>query len=182
MSDDNPDIGEVGSNRTLLDVAARTAAIAQLAGHPLPTADDLKAGLLHAMRGRIRARSGDSFAQNEKRVVEFLDRHLEAALKRSAGVYWCRFFQSVLKENRADGESVVAEGRRLKADAELQGRVGQGEALFPKFGLFAGHVATRERPPPGPAPLEVALAEFSLLEAYSLFTCGGGEADDELPL
>ncbi len=65
MSEDNPDIGEVGSNRTVIDVAARTSAIAVLAGHAPPTSADLRAGLLHAMRGRIRARSGDSFRQNE---------------------------------------------------------------------------------------------------------------------
>ena len=71
MSDDNPDIGEVGSNRTLIDVGARTAAIAVARRALGARADDLRAGLLHAMRGRIRARSGDSFRQNENRVAEF---------------------------------------------------------------------------------------------------------------
>ncbi|MCI4329757.1 MAG: sigma 54-interacting transcriptional regulator, partial [Thermoplasmata archaeon] len=118
-SDDNPDIGEVGSNRTLIDVAARTAATATLHDHTVATVDDVKGGLLHAMRGRIRARSGDSFQQNERRVLEFVDEHLEPALKRSGGVYWCRFYRSVLKENKAEGEAVVSEGRRLKNDPAL---------------------------------------------------------------
>ena len=182
MSDDNPDIGEVGSNRTLLDVAARTAAIAELAGHPLATPADLRAGLGHAMRGRIRARSGDSFNQNEKRVAEFLDRHTDAALKRSAGVYWCRFFTSRLKENTSEGEAVVAEGRRLRGDAELQQKVARGEPLFPKFQQFAAYVTEHERIAPASDSLAVALHTFGLLDEFSLFSCGGGEGDDELPL
>ncbi len=178
MSDDNPDIGEVGSNRTLLDVGSRTAAVAELLEHPMPTVDDLKAGLLHAMRGRIRARSGDSFAQNERRVLEFLDRYTEPALKRSAGVYWCRFFRSVLKENTAQGESVVAEGRRLKNDAELIEKVAAGTDLFEKFRPFVSYVAERERVPPSVRPVDAALAAFGLLERYSLFSCAEEEGDD----
>jgi Mg-chelatase subunit ChlI len=182
MSDDNPDIGEVGSNRTLIDVASRAGAVAELAGHVFPTVDDLRAGLLHAMRGRIRARSGDSFQQNEKRVSEFLDRHTEPALKRSAGVYWCRFFTTVLRENKADGEAMVAEGRRLKGDAELQAKVAGGAPLFPKFQPFVTYVGEREHPGPSVRPLDAALNVFDLLDRYSLFSCGAGEADDDAAL
>ncbi|HZY92106.1 MAG TPA: ATP-binding protein [Thermoplasmata archaeon] len=178
MSDDNPDIGEVGSNRTLLDVGARTAAIAQLLEHSIPSADDLKAGLLHAMRGRIRARSGDSFNQNERRVTEFLDRYIEPALKRSAGVYWCRFFRASLRENKSEGEALVGEGRRLKNDAELIEKVAAGASLFPKFQPFVSYVAERERIPPSVRPVDGALAAFGLLERYSLFSCGEEETDD----
>lgn len=178
MSDDNPDIGEVGSNRTLLDVAHRTGAIAELAEHPVPTPDDLKAGLLHAMRGRIRARSGDSFSQNERRVFEFLDRYTEPALKRSAGVYWCRYFRTVLRENAADGEATVAEGRQLKGDAQLIEQVAQSGTLFPKFRPFVTYVAEREQVPASVRPVDAAVASFGLLERYSLFSCGDDEADD----
>lgn len=182
MSDDNPDIGEVGSNRTLIDVAARAAAIAELRGHASPSPDDLKAALLHAMRGRIRARSGDSFAQNERRVAEFVDRYAEGALKRSAGVYWCRFFTGVLKENRSEAEALVAEGRRLLHDAELQAKATPASGLFPKFQTFATFVTERERPPVRPNANDAALAVFDLLERFSLFACGQGEGDDDAPL
>ena len=178
MSDENPDIGEVGSNRTLLDVAARTAAVAELCDHPVATPEDLKAGLLHAMRGRIRARSGDSFTQNERRVTEFLDRYIEPALKRSAGVYWCRFYRSALKENKAEGEATVSEGRRLKGDAELIEGVAGGQAIFPKFRPFIAYVSEREKLPSTIRPVDAALGAFGLLERYSLFTCGEGETDD----
>lgn len=183
MSDDNPDIGEVGSNRTLIDVAQRTAAIATVGGRDVPTVDDLRAGLLHAMRGRIRARSGDSFEQNAKRVTEFLEAHVDPALKRSAGVYWCRYFRGVLQENKSDGEALVAEGRRLKDDAALQGQLADPSApVFPKFRAFVTYVGNRERPRSPVRPADAAVAAFSLLERFSLFSCTGEEADDDAPV
>jgi MoxR-like ATPase len=177
MSDDNPDIGEVGSNRTLIDVASRTAAIATLAGRDAATADDLKAGLLHAMRGRIRARSGDAFLQNSRRVEEFVGAHLEPSLKKSGTVYWCRFYRQSLRENAGDAESVVSEGRRLLQDAGMVERLAGGEdgGLFPRFAAFRAYVARRESPRPPVRDWDAALAEFALLERYGLFRC----ADDE---
>ena len=183
MSDENPDIGEVGSNRTLIDVAQRTAAIATVAGREIPTVDDLKAGLLHAMRGRIRARSGDSFEQNAKRVAEFLDQHVDPALKRSAGVYWCRYYRGPLKENRSDAETLVAEGRRLKDDPTLQGQAADASsALFPRFRAFVTYVGGRERPKDPVRPIDSAVSAFALLERFSLFSCSEEEADDDAPV
>lgn len=181
-SDDNPDIGEVGSNRTLIDVAQRTGAIALLAGRTVPNADDLKAGLLHAMRGRIRARSGDSFDQNERRVREFVDRNLEPALKRSAGVYWCRFYRDVLHENKADGEAAVSEGRRVAHDAALLDQLAGGGPNFPKFRPFVSFITEREAPQAPVRPVDAAATVFGLLEQYSVFSCGDAEADDDAPL
>lgn len=178
VSDENPDVGEVGSNRTLIDVAARTSAIATLAGRTVPSEDDLKSGLLHSMRGRIRARSGDSFRQNSDRVQEFIDSNLPDALKRSAGVYWCRYYRGPLRESKAEGEALVAEGRRLAQDPGLQQQLADGAAVFSKFQPFAKFVADRERLPASLKPLDAAVATFGLLERHSLFTCEGEDADD----
>jgi hypothetical protein len=177
MSEDNPDIGEVGSNRTLLDVAARTSAIATLAGRAVPGSADLKAGLVHAMRGRIRARSGDSFRQNEKRVLEFVEQYLGPSLKRSGGVYWCRYFRGPLKENSGEAEGLVGEGRRLKDDAALRQEAATG-ATFPKFRAFAGYVTDREPVGDGLGPIEAGTQVFRLLEEYSLFACKDEDSDD----
>ncbi len=179
VSDENPDVGEVGSNRTLLDVAARTAAIATLAGRPVPLEEDLKAGLTHAMRGRIRARSGDSFRQNADRVREFIDSNLPEALKRSAGVYWCRYYKGVLRENKPEAEALVAEGRRLGQDESLRGQVAEGAAVFPHFQPFAKFVSDRERFPGSLRPIEAAIGTFGLLERHSLFECAPEDADDD---
>lgn len=180
-SDDNPDIGEVGSNRTMLDVAARTSAVALLENRSIPAPEDLRGGLLHAMRGRIRARSGESFQQNERRITEFIGQYLDPALKRSSGTYWCRFFRGPLKESTTDGEATVAEGRRLKDDAKLADQLAGGADLFPHFKAFAAYVAVAEHPSQTLGNLAAALEEFRLLERYSLFSCPE-DADDDTPL
>jgi Mg-chelatase subunit ChlI len=176
-SDDNPDVGEVGSNRTLIDAAQRTRAFAVLGERPWPGVEDLRVGVLHAMRGRIRARSGDSFLQNTKRITEFLERHFDEAVRRSALVYWCRYFRSVLRENRAEGEALVAEGRRLLPDAALREQFASSEN-FPRFRAFVSFVGGREHPVAPPTEAEAALAEFALLEKFSTFTCEEGTEDD----
>ena len=178
MSDEDPDMGEVGSNRTLLDVIARAEAYGTLGAHTMPEFDDLRAGLLHAMRGRIRARSGDSFQQNSKRVQEFLDQHLEPSLKDSAKVYWCRYFRDVLKSKNEEAQALIGEGRRLLPDAQLQAQA-QGKAeMFPRFHTFVTHVQEREHPPASIGAWPAALAEFGLVEKYSLFSCAEEPTDD----
>lgn len=178
MGDENPDIGEVGSNRTLIDVSERTAAIAILGGRPIPSSADLRSGLLHAMRGRIRARSGDSFRQNEKRVQEFVEQYLAPALRRSAGVYWCRYYRTVLKENKGEAEELVGEGRRLKDDATLAAGLSSDGPLFPRFRGFSRFVAGRERPGTGIAATDASLSVYRLLEEFSLFSCTEEDNDD----
>ena len=179
VSDENPDTGEVGSNRTLIDVSARTAAIGILAGRLIPTEEDLKAGLLHAMRGRIRARSGDSFRQNADRVRDFIEHNLPQALKRSAGVYWCRYYRGPLRENKAEAEALIAEGRRLAQDEALKDQLADGGAGFAKFQPFVKFVADRERLPGTLRPVDAAVGAFGLLERHSLFTCEGEDQDDD---
>ncbi|MGA7924230.1 MAG: ATP-binding protein [Thermoplasmata archaeon] len=179
MSSDNPDIGEVGSNRTLIDVHGRAQAIATIAGRSIATVEDLKAGLRHAMRGRIRARSGDSYEQNEHRVDEFLGQHLEPCLKKSAGVYWCRFFRDVLHESKPNAEGLVSEGRRLKDDAAMRSQLASDGNLFPKFRPFVTYVSEREGGGSGASSLDTAIGVFDLLERFSLFTCGPEELSDD---
>ncbi|MGI0053383.1 MAG: ATP-binding protein [Thermoplasmata archaeon] len=177
-SDDNPDVGEVGSNRTLLDVAHRARAHAVLAGRSVPTEEDLIEGVLHAMRGRIRARSGDSFLQNSQRVQEFMAHHGPESLKRSALVYWCRYFRGVLKENRGEAEALVGEGRRLVPDATLRAGLSGPGPEFPRFRVFLAYVRDREHPSVPVSAADAALAEFALLDRFSLFSCEEGTEDD----
>jgi MoxR-like ATPase len=176
--DDNPDVGEVGSNRTLLDVTQRTGAFATLGGRAVPSAEDLRAGLWHAMRGRIRARSGDAFQQNSKRVAEFLDRGIEEALKQSALVYWCRYYTTVLKENAAESQALIGEGRRLLPDPAVQAQLASPDGTFPRFRAFQEFVKAREAPRAPATERDAALAEFALLDKFSLFTCTPGSEDD----
>ncbi|MGA7846416.1 MAG: ATP-binding protein [Thermoplasmata archaeon] len=178
MSEEDPDMGEVGSNRTLLDVVARTEAYGTLGTRAVPTLEDLRAGLVHAMRGRIRARSGDSFQQNSKRVQEFLDQHLEASLKDSAKVYWCRYFRDILKSKNDEAQALIGEGRRLIPDTALQAEAKGQSEMFPRFHTFVTCVQEREHPPASLGAWPAAVAEFGLVEKYSLFTCDQEPTDD----
>ena len=178
MADDNPDVGEVGSNRTMIDIAYRTEAYAELRGHPIPTYDDLRSGLLHGMRGRIRARSGDSFEQNSRMVEDFIQKHLEELAKQSATSFWCGFFRGALGGNQKEGEAVVTEGRRLIKDSDLQARVAKGENVFGNFQKLSAYVSDRGGLVPGTAPMAAAVATFELLERFSLFTCEGVNPDE----
>jgi hypothetical protein len=87
----------------------------------------------------------------------------------------------VLRENKAEGESLVAEGRRLAQDEGLRGQVAEGAANFPRFAAFAKFVADRERLPGSLRPTEAAIGAFGLLDRHSLFACEG-EVDDDGPL
>jgi len=178
MSEEDPDMGEVGSNRTLLDVIARAEAYSTLGSHSVPTLDDLRAGLMHAMRGRIRARSGDSFQQNSKRVQEFLDQYLETSLKDSSKVYWCRYFRDILKSKNDEAQGLVGEGRRLLPDAPLQAEAKGKSEMFPRFHTFVTYVQEREHPPAALGSWPAAVAEFGLVEKYSLFSCAEEPTDD----
>ena len=178
MADDNPDVGEVGSNRTMIDILFRTEAYAHLRGHPIATYEDLQSGLLHGMRGRIRARSGDSFEQNSRLVEEFLAKNVEEMTKRSSVVYWCQFFRGPLGGNTKDGESVVSEGRRLLKDQDLRGRVRKGEEIFPAFQRLVRYVGDRGGIPKAIHPVDAALESFQLLDKFSLFTCEEGSPEE----
>jgi MoxR-like ATPase len=178
MADDNPDVGEVGSNRTMIDIAFRAEAYAQLRGHPIPTYDDLRSGLLHGMKGRIRARSGDSFEQNSRMVEDFLEKNIDEMAKRSSIVFWCRFFKGSLGANNKDGEAVVSEGRRLIKDEELRGRLKKGDAIFTNFQKFVRYVSDRGAIPSNANAVDAAMSEFELLDKFSLFKCEAEVEDD----
>lgn len=178
MSDDNPDIGEVGSNRTMIDVTFRSEAYAQLRGHSIPTFEDLKSGLSHGMKGRIRARSGDSFEQNSRLVDDFVAKNLEEMTKKSAMIYWCKFFNGVLGANSKDAEAVVSEGRRLAKDSDLKARVAKGETIFNNFQKFSSYVTSGGGMVPSFAPFDAAMSAFELVDKFSVFTCPDKLEDD----
>lgn len=155
---------EVGSNRTLLDVLHRAEAYALLRGAVVVGAEDWRLGALDAMRGRIRARGGDSYEQNRAVVEAFVGKRWKEAGKRAAEDYWCRFFVEVLREDKQEGKRLVHEAR----EALKQGRLaspGQEQARLRRFAEF---VALREQDR-GAAGGQAAQAVFGLLEAFGTF-------------
>ncbi|HEV8358837.1 MAG TPA: ATP-binding protein [Candidatus Thermoplasmatota archaeon] len=149
---------EVGSNRTMLDVLARTEAYALLRGAQVAEAEDWRRGALDAMAGRIRARGGDSYQQNRDVVERFVDKRWREAGKRAGWDYWCRFSAQVLKDDKHEGRKFVQEAREgLKRGAFAGERTGR----------FAEFVKLRERA--HGADGAAALAVFQLLEAFGTF-------------
>lgn len=105
--DGGPDLAEVGSNRTLIDIVRRAQSYAVLSGDPYLDPEDFHRGARDAMVTRVRARGEDSWDENRQLVTKFLEKHWKESGKRGAEDYWCRFFVDELKEDKAEGVRVV---------------------------------------------------------------------------
>jgi hypothetical protein len=132
---DNPDLSEVGSNRSMTDLVLRTESFALLCGRRYPAREDYVRGVREGMAGRIRARGGDSFEQNMQIIASFLDSNLKKELHKWSKICWCRFFKYI-KERRETAEGVVREFRRIKDDPTMVPKIGES---FQNFALFADY-------------------------------------------
>ncbi len=97
------ELGEVGSNRTMIDIVRRAQAHARLGGREHVTPEDYAEGATEAMTGRIRARGAETFHQNLEVVEAFLKKRREPSLRDAAYRYWCAFFIGELGEDKAEG-------------------------------------------------------------------------------
>lgn len=195
------ELSEVGSNRTMIDIALRSEAYAALeigcaAAHDTSGAggsgagarngggaggarnsawaaapgravslEHFKRGALDAMLGHIRARGGDSYAQDEKTVQEFLRKEFGEALHRAGLEYWCTFYNEVLKGDKSEAKRVLEEcSQALRAGPS-------GAARLAKFQRFASYALSRERFRGGLGDVETALEAFGLLRELDVFEC-----------
>jgi MoxR-like ATPase len=161
------ELSEVGSNRTMIDIALRSEAYAALGGAASPTVagDDFKKGALDAMLGHIRARGGDSYAQDEKTVQDFLRKQFGEAMHKAGLEYWCTFFAGTLKRDRSEAKRILDDCRQVvKAPAPDKLR-------SPKFARFAEYVATREKVRGRPGGPDIAVTAFALLQELDVFEC-----------
>ncbi len=102
----NPDLSEVGSNRSLADVLRRARGYALLNGGVLEP-EDFRRGATDALVGRIRARSEDGYDANRSLVAAFVEKHWRDATRAGAQTVWCGFFDGELKGDAAEGKRVV---------------------------------------------------------------------------
>ncbi|MGQ9583472.1 MAG: ATP-binding protein [Thermoplasmatota archaeon] len=186
------ELSEVGSNRTMIDIALRSEAYASLeASAPnessgggaagegdagparvrrmprVVTIEHFKRGTLDAMMGHVRARGGDSYAQDERTVQEFLKKQFGEALHRAGLEYWCTFFSEVLKRDVSEAKRVLEECRRALVSPQDDLR------RAPKLARFAGYATQRERFRGRASDLEVALAAFAVVNELGVFECEG---------
>ncbi len=162
------ELSEVGSNRTMIDIALRAEAYAALDrdGRRAVGVGAFKRGTIDAMLGHIRARGGDSYVQDEKTVQDFLLKQFGEAMHRAALEYWCTFFVEVLKRDRSEARRVLDECRAaLKAPPADRARL-------PKFARFAEYSMAREGHRGCSGDIETVLAAFAIMQELDTFECG----------
>lgn len=164
------DLGEVGSNRALVDILRRARGYAALEGEEVLEPRDFHRGALQAMTGRVRARSSDGFDENHARVRAFVDKHWQDAARDGATAYWCRFFQDELKGDRKVGIRVVEAMREHVegGDAKLRTLLRtDGHPDGKRFARFVQETegVEREAAPPRIAQVFAALDAFGAFEA-----------------
>jgi Mg-chelatase subunit ChlI len=161
------ELSEVGSNRTMIDIALRSEAYATLGGNKTPVVgvEDFKKGALDAMLGHIRARGGDSYAQDEKTVQEFLKKQFGEAMHRAGLEYWCTFFAANLKRDKSEAKRILEECRQVVKMPSSD------RARYPKFARFAEYAASREKLRGRPGGPDIAMTAFSLLQDMEVFEC-----------
>jgi hypothetical protein len=146
VSGDSPELGEVGSNRTMIDVLRRSEAHALLRRASLVEGEDFLRGATEALVGRVRGRSAEGYLENREAVEAFLAKQAPLALADAAESYWCEFFVGALKEDRSEGDRTARELREAGADRQKVAAALAGTSGYAKLRRFAEHVAAVEEP------------------------------------
>lgn len=143
---DSPELSEVGSNRTMIDVLRRAEAHAFLRHAAVVGPEDFQRGAQEALVGRVRGRSGEGYLENREAVEAFLSKQSPQALADAAENYWCGFFVGVLKEDKSEGDRVARELREAGKDAKKIQEALSGTSGFAKLRKFAEYVDAVETP------------------------------------
>lgn len=151
------ELGEVGSNRTMIDVVRRAQAFAQLSAHAIVEPEDFHQGAHDAMVGRIRARGAEGFDQNREIVENFIEKRWKESLKDGTVRCWCAFFIGELREDKAEALRVVDAVRN-----RAEGRGGDAA----KYERFRKFVESHER-------LNGVAADDATQKIYRLFESTG---------
>ncbi|MBI2078828.1 MAG: ATP-binding protein [Euryarchaeota archaeon] len=154
------ELGEVGSNRTMIDIVRRAQAFALLAAKDVVEAEDFHQGAKDAMVGRIRARGQEGFDQNRTVVENFVEKKWRDAVKDGVVRSWCRFFVGELKEDKAEALRIVDSVKN-----KVEGRGGDAT----KYERFRRFIESHERLD-GLAADEATKRIFQLYESTGAFT------------
>jgi Mg-chelatase subunit ChlI len=172
---ENYELSEVGSNRSMIDIVTRAEAYSSLNGRRMVTLEDFEKGVSSAMLGRIRARGGDSFAQNEDRISTFISNHLKSELRKGGRNYWCRFYKDVLNEDKPEGKRVLEECHKVLKNPELAKGALKQDTAQKKFRKFGKYAVKNERFKGNLSDEEIVLSVFGLLSTIDVFECDENE-------
>ncbi len=138
------ELSEVGSNRAMIDIIKRSFSYALLRRSELVSLEDFRKGCSDALFGRIRARSGDSYLQNNRIIGDFITTHLPEDLEQAAQNYWCRFFSSNLKSDKSEGQRTLKELEEAqKEPAAIPGHMKE-QTTLKKFRRYGKYILQRE--------------------------------------
>src|SRR5581483_11428493 len=146
VSGESPELGEVGSNRTMIDVLKRSEARALLRGSSLVEGEDFLRGAQEAMVGRVRGRSGEGYLENREAVEAFLAKQAPKVVADAAEAYWCGFFVEVLREDKGEGDRTARELKDAARDPKLVAEALAGTSGLAKLRRFAEYAGAREAP------------------------------------
>ncbi|HUR67884.1 MAG TPA: ATP-binding protein [Candidatus Thermoplasmatota archaeon] len=170
VSADSPELGEVGSNRTMIDVVRRCEAYAALRHASLVAPEDVTRGAREAMIGRVRGRSAEGYHENREAVDAFLAKQTPKALADSAMDAWCGFFVGVLKEDKGEGDRTARELLDAARDPKRVDEALAGTSGLAKLRRFAEHVDAVEG---ASLPVEAKRERLTMLlrafETYKTF-------------
>lgn len=141
---ESPELGEVGSNRTMIDILRRSEAHALLRQAGVVQGEDFLRGAREAMMGRVRGRSADAYLENREAIESFLAKQSPQALADAAENYWCGFFVDVLKEDKSEGDRTARELREAAADPKKLDQAYAGTSGYAKLRRFAEYVDSVE--------------------------------------
>lgn len=167
VSGESPELGEVGSNRTMIDVLRRSEAHALLRSATVVAGEDFLRGAQEALVGRVRGRSGEGYLENREAVEAFLAKQAPRALADAATDYWCGFFVEVLKEDKSEGDRTARELKDAAAQPRLAAEAIAGTSGLAKLRRFAEYVQAREAP--GAAREETLRAVLQAFAATGTF-------------
>jgi Cdc6-like AAA superfamily ATPase len=169
------ELSEVGSNRTMIDIMTRSEAYTNLQERKMVSLKDFEKGALLAMLGRIRARGGDSFAQNKDRINGFVTKNLQKELRKAGRMYWCGFYKDVLNEDKPEGKRVLAECQKVLKNPQLAKGALRQDSAHKKYRKFGKYVVDREKYTGELNNDEVVLSVLSTLTSLDVFECDESE-------
>ncbi|UCE74571.1 MAG: ATP-binding protein [Methanomassiliicoccales archaeon] len=169
------ELSEVGSNRTMIDIITRSEAYTNLQERRMVSLTDFEKGTISAMLGRIRARGGDSLAQNEDRIYGFISKNLQKELMKAGRMYWCGFYKDVLNEDKPEGKRTLEECQKILKNPELAKGALKQDSSHKKYRKFGKFVVNREHHIGNLSNDEVVLSIFGLLSSLDVFECDESE-------
>lgn len=144
VSAESPELGEVGSNRTMIDVLRRSEAHALLRQARMVAPEDFAKGAREAMVGRVRGRSAEGYHENREAVEAFLAKQVPKALADAALDAWCGFFVGVLNSDKSEGDRTARELLEAEREPKRIEEALRGTSGLAKLRRFAEYVDATE--------------------------------------